>query len=75
MVINIFFFVCFIIPIFRTKFGSLKSFKDYVFNNFRDGGVNLRRHKEDVRMLDLPTIRFEDLHNQGRNQRGVKRVR
>ncbi|KAJ0440959.1 putative chromatin regulator PHD family [Helianthus annuus] len=58
MVINIFFFICFIILIFL-----INSLKNSVLNNFRDGRVNPHFHEDDVCMLDLPAIQFKDLQN------------
>ncbi|KAJ9546001.1 hypothetical protein OSB04_025708 [Centaurea solstitialis] len=46
--------------------------KDYVYHFFGYGGVNARFYQEDACLVDLPIIRFQDLHNQG--HRHVERM-
>ncbi|KAI3706029.1 hypothetical protein L1987_76282 [Smallanthus sonchifolius] len=45
------------------KSDLLKFIKDYISNFFQHGGVNPRRHDDDMCLMDLPFIRFEDIQN------------
>ncbi|KAI3807633.1 hypothetical protein L1987_23565 [Smallanthus sonchifolius] len=72
MIIDIIFYVCLLIPVLRIKSDLLNLIKDSVAYWFGYGGVNPRYHQEDVCLVDLPIIRFQDLHNH--RQRSVDRM-
>ncbi|KAK9075114.1 hypothetical protein SSX86_003433 [Deinandra increscens subsp. villosa] len=63
MMINFIFYICLLFPILRIKSDLLNLIRDSVAYLLGYGGVNPRFHQEDVCLVDLPIIRFEDLQN------------
>ncbi|KAI3757148.1 hypothetical protein L6452_04682 [Arctium lappa] len=72
MAITIIFFIFFLFPIFRIKSDLLNLLTDSVAYLLGYGGVNPRFHDEDVCLVDLPIIRFDDLNH--RRHRSVDRM-
>ncbi|KAI3783687.1 hypothetical protein L1987_42773 [Smallanthus sonchifolius] len=63
MMMNIIFYICLLFPILRIKSELLNLIKDTVLHLLGYGGINPGYHQEDVCLVDLPVIRFEDLQN------------
>ncbi|XP_024969017.1 RING-H2 finger protein ATL18-like [Cynara cardunculus var. scolymus] len=68
----IIFYICLLLPVLRIKSDLLNLLKDSVSDLLGYGGVNPRLHEEDVCLVDLPIIRFDDLQN--RRHRSVDRM-
>ncbi|PWA77099.1 RING-H2 finger protein ATL18 [Artemisia annua] len=61
MLINILFYMCLLFPIFRIRYELLNLIKDSFSYFMGYGGINPRYHQEDVCLVDLPIIRYDDL--------------
>ncbi|KAK1431430.1 hypothetical protein QVD17_07889 [Tagetes erecta] len=69
---DIIFYIILLFPILRIKSELFNLLKDFVSDLFGYGGINPRYHQEDICLVDLPIIRFEDLQNHG--HRSVDRM-
>ncbi|XP_024969016.1 RING-H2 finger protein ATL18-like [Cynara cardunculus var. scolymus] len=72
MMMNVVFYVCILFPVIRVKSELFQFLKGFIFKLFGYGGVNARFHQEDVCLVDLPIIRFQDLYNE--RHRSVDRM-
>ncbi|KAL8253390.1 hypothetical protein R6Q59_037083 [Mikania micrantha] len=63
MIIDIIFYICLLFPVLRIKSELFNLINCYLSYLLGFAGVNPRYHEEDVCLLDLPIIRFEDLQN------------